>query len=490
MIDVRHSRAVRLGAGAAGVSESETLARLERAHVALGLDSNVPGAVETLDTLADTLARRPGRVTLVEVPDGIAQDIVGRMRRVDPDFAVQTSRDVPADTTASVFVGERFAGDVGGPAHVLAVPDNHGARLSTDGAPVSQSRTPSSLGTMTTAALVAAEIFKLTAGVRAERMTLHRHLSFCPVMLGDDVALAPALTATSVEIALVGLGAVGTATAQILSKLPLRGRALLVDRQSLAPENLGTYSAGGVADVGRPKVDVAADLLGEFEMTKFASDIGDIPMLIDNEAMLWPQFLLAGLDSIDARHAAQRVWPDYLIDGATGDTVAGLHEVVRAGRPCLQCFLPPRAETSSSLVEVAAATGLTVEQLANGDRLLLKNDLEALAPEQRTRLQGHVGKPICGLAQALGLTSDDGSDTYQPSVPFVSQLAACLVVGRLVARLTDPDCERPNFAQFDTLIGPQSLHAETRRAREGCYCTESEAVINAVRRHRASLPRS
>jgi hypothetical protein len=480
VIDARHSRAVRLGAGAAGVSESETLARLERAHVALGLDANIPGAPETLDTLADTLARRPGRVTLVDMPDMVSHELVGRMRRVDPSVSVQTSRDVPADTTVSVFVGERFAGDAGAPAHVLAVPDNHGAHLSTDGAPVSQSRAPSSLGAMTTAALVAAEIFKLTAGVRPERMTLHRRLSFCPVTLGDDVALAPALAATSVEIALVGLGAVGTAIAQIVCKLPLRGRALLVDRQTLAPENLGTYSAAGVADVGRPKVDVVADLLGEFETTKFAGDIGDIPLLIDNEEVLWPQFLLAGLDSVDARHAAQRVWPEYLIDGATGDTVAGLHEVIGAGRPCLQCFLPPRVETSSSLVGLAAATGLTVEQLVNGDRPLLEDDLHALAPDQRARLQEH-------LAQALGLTSDDGSDTYQPSVPFVSQLAACLVVGRLVARLTDVDCERPNFAQFDTLIGPQSLHTEARRPREGCYCTENQMVIDAVRRRRASV---
>lgn len=487
MTDLRHSRALRLGAGASGVSESETAARLARAHVALSVDPTFAGAVETAETLVDTLARRPGNLTLLDVSDELEQGLIARIRSIDPDYPVQTATSLPADATMTVHIGASGEERAGDEPHLVALPDNQGARLASDGSSLTQLKAPSSLGTMTTAALVAAEIFKHSAGVRPERMTLHRRLAFCPVTLSDDLTLAHALRATSVDLALVGLGAVGTAAAQILSRLPLHGHALLVDRQPLAVENLGTYSAGGFADLGRPKVDIVAELLTNFETIKFDGDIADVPPLIDARELPWPGFLLAGLDSVDARHATQRVWPDHLIDGATGDTAAGIHEVFGAGQPCLQCFLPPPQPSESSLVELAKATGLAIDQLANGDRPLLEHDLQGLNNEQRGRLEVHLGKPICGLAHALGLTSDDENDTYQPSVPFVSQLAAALVVGRLISRLATPDAALPNFVQFDALIGPQSIHKESRRGRSGCYCAENEAIIDAVRASRQRL---
>lgn len=76
-----------------------------------------------------------------------------------------------------------------------------------------------------TAALLAAEIFKHAAGVLPGRMRLHAHLSFCPVTLFDDLSRAPECPATAVRLGLIGVGAVGTASARILSGLPPGCRA-------------------------------------------------------------------------------------------------------------------------------------------------------------------------------------------------------------------------------------------------------------------------
>jgi hypothetical protein len=486
MTDLRHSRAIRLGASASGRAESQTAARLATSHVALSFDVDALGAAATAEVLVETLARRPGRVTFVGMPDTIAQELAERARSIDPAAAISTADEAPHDTTIGLHVGRRSERSLPpDAARLLALPDAHGAHLAMGNRTLLQSSEPSSLGVMTTAALAAAEVFKHAAGVRPNRMVLQERLSFCPVTLTDDPSRAPSLRRpTTTTLALIGVGAIGTATIRIISGLPLTGSATVVDRESFAVENIGTYSLGSGGDVGRKKVDVVAAALPRFGVTKMHGDVNDLSSRIDSGEIAWPNFVLNGLDSADARRAAQRVWPDFVIDGATGDTAAGLHEVIGTSAPCLRCFFPEPEPQQSALVALSDYYGLTVEQLSDGDRLLQPADLNNVTPKQRMRLEAHLGRPICGLARATGLTTEDSSDNYRPSVPFVSQLAACLVVGRLIARLSNPGSELPNFVQFDTLVGPQTLHAETRKARTSCYCRENRSVIETVRANR------
>ena len=106
--------------------------------------------------------------------------------------------------------------------------------------------------------------------------------------------------------------------------------------------------------------------------------------------------------------------------------------------------------------------------------------LAQLAPEQRERLRPHVGKPVCGLARALGLTALEAGD-YRPSVPFISLQAACLAVGRLLAR---DRVEQPNLVQYDGLFGPQAATLERMAPTPRCYCQSYAATIARVRAHR------
>ena len=97
-------------------------------------------------------------------------------------------------------------------------------------------------------------------------------------------------------------------------------------------------------------------------------------------------------------------------------------------------------------------------------------------------LTPHLGKPVCGLAQAVGLTGL-GADGYQPSIPFVSLQAACLAVGRLIAsqlNLRPPG----NLVQYDGLYGPQTATADWMEPRPGCYCQTRAATIKIVRQRR------
>jgi hypothetical protein len=150
---------------------------------------------------------------------------------------------------------------------------------------------------------------------------------------------------------------------------------------------------------------------------------------------------------------------------------------------CLICHLPPRTSGPSSTERLATATGPPIALLNRGDNELTDADLAPLTEEQRTLLRPHIGKPICGLAQAIGLTGIDSSG-YQPAIPFAAQQAAALGVGRLIAHVLN--VPRPdNLVQYDTFRGPLNTTVETRERLPGCYCQERATTIDRVREMRA-----
>ena len=96
-----------------------------------------------------------------------------------------------------------------------------------------------------------------------------------------------------------------------------------------------------------------------------------------------------------------------------------------------------------------------------------------------------MGTTLVVGARALGLNGDS-EETYRPSVPFVSQQAACLGVGRLIASVIGTT-GLPNVVQYNTLIGPQSMTRLHRRATAGCYCQQRAATISIIRASRRGL---
>lgn len=474
-----HSRALRLADGVSAHDASELGRRLEATTTVVSLDPELPAAFLTASVLLTTLRRLPGRLILVTegLPAAAAEALQDAVARIDSERSCELRpRSPEADITLHIGTAHR--------ASIRLVPDGYGAHLVGDPRrPVTPSRRANALGAVYAAALGAAESFKLAADVVPRRRRLHGHLRFCPVTLTSNLGLARALPRLDLTLALVGLGAIGTAAALILGELEAEGTVLLVDLERYAPENRGTYSLGGEAEAReRPwKVDVAAAALTRYSTVRFPASVERLTRAVDAGEVFWPRRVLSGLDSIEARHATQRLWPDHLIDAGTGDTMVGFQEVT-GSRPCLMCFFPPRHTGRSSISRLAEATELSPARLSQGDELLAHEDIRDLSEEKRRLLEPHVGKPICGLAQALGLTAV-AADGYQPAIPFAAQQAACLTVGRALARelgLTPAE----NLVQHDSLVGPLAATREMREPVPTCYCQERSSVIEAVRRHR------
>jgi len=470
-----YSRPLRLAEGATGKSASGLERHLLAQSVMVSVDPQLPGALSAARRLVTTLARMPGRLLIEE--DGLSTE--QRDVLIAAAVAIRDTAVAPPGVRHAAHV--HFGLDAPRGA-IRAVPDGYGAHLAGDPeVDLHQNRPANALGASLAAAFAATEVFKIVADVPESRAARQALLSFCPVSLGEDVELAPELPRSlRIGMALVGLGAVGSASASILAELGLGGDVLLVDRERFAPENLATYSLGD-AEAARTcpwKVDLAADALRNATVIRSTEPVETLSREVDAGQRPWPSVVLSGLDSIAARHATQRLWPDVLIDAATGDTIVGIH-VAEPDQPCLMCFLPSRRGGPSAAERLAAATGLPVARAARGDNPLTEDDLVGLTPGQRSMLAPHLGKPVCGLAEAFGLSGID-SNGYLPAIPFAAQQAACLGVGRLLAHLLGFE-RTDNLVQYDVFRGPKFATIERRSRSRDCYCTERHATISQVR---------
>jgi hypothetical protein len=472
-----YSRTELLAATATAVS-GDLLTHLGQQVVIVSCDPK-PDTVRAARILLTTLRRLP--IVLAFDARNIAKDDVAAI--ADAVTAVYPERPLQAEPRE----GLRVHIGVHAPEGILRViPSQHGAHVVRDGRTI-DAVPASPLGSSMAAAFAVAEVFKAIVRVRAERRADVAHYAFCPVTLTDRPEAAPALPLPfHFSGALVGLGAIGSATAMILGEMETEGDIDLVDRQVYANENVTTYSLGGHVDAfaGVWKTELAERALRRATCRRFDNGIEDYVARVEDGSVAPTRIVLAGLDSPEARHETQRLWPDLLIDGATGDTMLGLHVVLNAGQPCMRCFVKVPAVTESPYARLSELTGLPVEKLREGDTVLREDDLAGVSAEQRERLAAHVGKKICGLAQVVGLT-DLSSEGFRPSAAFVSLAAACLVVGRVVGAELNVAPEE-NFVQYDALFGPGRATIDVRRADLQCYCVQRNAVIERVRERRFS----
>lgn len=479
-MSIEHSRALLLGADATGADQETLKARLENSLAVVRLDPALQGAILAARVLITTLRRLPGRIALDRqgLDDTTVAELVKAVREIDSARPLAVVNVPPAD--ASVYV---HLGAVAEAGWVRVVPDGFGAQLANDpAAEIRVARPANPLGSVFAAALGAAEAFKHTADVLPSRRTDHTHLTFCPVTLTSDTTLAPDLPhMLAIDLALVGNGAIGTAEALIFKEFCFGGLITVCDPERYGPENRGTYSLGGEREGNAcpRKVDLVGDTLEAvgYDVKKIEGVSTELAKRVEDRELTAPPVVLTGLDSVEARRATQGLWPDHLIDGQTGDTAVGFAHAVPDG-PCLRCFFPERHDGPSSLLLLSQHTGLPVGRLKRGGDALTEDDLVDLTEDQRTILRAQLGKPVCGLADAFGLTTAD-ADGYRPSVPFVSQMSACLAVGRLFAVLAGLDMTT-NFLQFDALHGPHT-ETEVRQPDPECICQTRPAVVAKLR---------
>lgn len=213
------------------------------------------------------------------------------------------------------------------------------------------------------------------------------------------------------RVLLVGAGGLGAPAALYLAAAGV-GHLALVDPDIVSLSNLQRQVLYGVADLERPKVDIARRRLGELnphvvvEPLNVRLDRGNAAALIGAYDLI-----LDGTDDFATRFAVSDACVatgKTLVSGAIGRWTGQVG--VFAGRPCYRCLapdIPPDAETCAAVGVVGALAGVigsmmaleTVKILTGAGEPLSGRLMiyDALAGEARTvRIGADPHCPVCG----------------------------------------------------------------------------------------------
>ncbi|MBX9572174.1 MAG: ThiF family adenylyltransferase [Candidatus Obscuribacterales bacterium] len=333
------------------------------------------------------------------------------------------------------------------------------------------------------ACIAVADVFKELLQVKATRASKLDDLCFSFYSLSAGLDGGASLKGTRASrMLLIGAGAIGSAVAYILREMPLYGLLDIVDYQKYGIENLATTIYLNRHDIGKSKSAVAANYASNHLIA-----VGHEAKLEDwlrtNQSPL--PIVLAALDNIPARHFAQQsIWPDILIDGATGSF---LSQVIihrwSATDPCLLCLFEEPVKSSDADQVAAVATGLSVTRATQRHSNVTVDDVNAAPVAQREWLKQRIGKEICSVIQegiASSISSESQPSTFAPAAPFVAGLSACMMVASLYRYL---EAQAPEFNrfQFDALIGPAAGQHYKEVPKPGCVCQTRRTNIEAFR---------
>jgi molybdopterin/thiamine biosynthesis adenylyltransferase len=213
-------------------------------------------------------------------------------------------------------------------------------------------------------------------------------------------------------VLIVGAGGVGGPAALYLAAAGI-GCLRIVDGDTVTLSNLQRQIAFATPDVGRPKVQVAAERLGAINPHVRIEAIKDA-LTPDNAASLVAgvDVVLDGTDSFATRHAvnAACVAADVmLVSGALGRWSGQVG--VFTGRPCYRCLVPdsPADEETCARVGVIGA---------------LAGVIGAMAALEAIKLITGAGEPLAGrllLYDGLSATSRTVTVTPDPTCPVCAR---------------------------------------------------------------------
>jgi len=213
-------------------------------------------------------------------------------------------------------------------------------------------------------------------------------------------------------VLIVGAGGVGSPAALYLALAGV-GTIRIVDGDTVALSNLQRQILFDTADVGRSKVDVAAERLGAVN-PHVCVEARHRPLTPDNAAELISgvDVVLDGTDDFATRHVVNAACVAAgvpLVSGALGRWSGQVG--VFAGRPCYRCLVPdvpPDAETCARVGVVGALAGVIGSMAA----------LEAI------KLITGAGEPLIGrllLYDGLSATSRTVTLTADPACPVCAR---------------------------------------------------------------------
>src|SRR3989344_7760958 len=151
-------------------------------------------------------------------------------------------------------------------------------------------------------------------------------------------------------IAIVGLGALGSVSAQLLARAGI-GKLILIDRDIVELSNLQRQSLYDESDIGKPKAIAAKEKLNkinsEVNINIFVDDLNynDIEKIIDIKNI---DLILDCTDNLETRFLINDFTVKnnipFVYSSAVGSQGYVFNIIPNKGNPCLRCFLKEAAQ--------------------------------------------------------------------------------------------------------------------------------------------------
>jgi hypothetical protein len=254
------------------------------------------------------------------------------------------------------------------------------------------------------------------------------------------------------DVNVVGTGAIGSACLWALSKVKsLSGNLRLIDHDKVEESNLQRYILFGEGDIGKSKVDTAANLLKRDYLE------------IEPVNLQWSQFvaqeqgghcecrlLAVSIDSKEGRIEIQSSLPHTILNAYTDNSRFGISRHYNfATTPCMACLyipnVPQRSKLDLMLEELnMKAFGNLVYQYSREGKLLDDTFLNVFCGQNGLRLADFAGyrqwtladfyiEMVCGY-KMIKIANQSGKAAEQVDVPlsFQSAMAGILLAQEIV----------------------------------------------------------
>ncbi|MGH7146420.1 MAG: ThiF family adenylyltransferase [Nitrospiraceae bacterium] len=507
-VRLRHDRHLRIASAATGESEEKVVRKFLDQRVLLTGDDRrlrTQTGQLILSVAANLIARFCPKIDLIVPKDlsGYATVTQNILQAVDksssadfrvvnePDFGIYAavlSVGRPATMTHSTTIvdGKGWLAIVNQSGNLQAVPDQ------IDENP---------FGGLLAAALGAAEVFKYLLKPLPGKAHHFGDVTFSAFDYSiNTLAPGPPLPKNLVlpKSLLAGVGAVGNAFLLSLSYVEgLRGELIVVDEEFLDdPSNLNRYLLAFEEDIDplnpKPKTQLAIQLFHgrPIEIQTFQGPLDQALQQIYDRQIARPQVILSAVDNNEARRSLQKVWPDLVLEGATGGTTSQVsrHEY-KKGLACLLCIHTIEADQGgfSYTKHVAHLSGLAEERIAashrDGSLAVTEQDVAKAPEEKKSLLRENLGKPICSVLSELENISSANPNVLpvQPAVSFVSMISGLLMAGELVKSSSGIESALETMFQMDALFPLSSALVQPIEKGKQCYCLMRRNEIDQYR---------
>jgi len=337
------------------------------------------------------------------------------------------------------------------------------------------------------AALGVTEIFKRLVNLKPERgqIITDLHFDFFKYEIANG-SLGPIIPSSiELDALLGGVGAIGNGCIYLLNLLPVTGRLLVVDNQTFGSENIGTCLLAEPSMVGVSKARFAENYLSHKILCKgFREPISVFSQRLGKE-FPFPKVILGALDNIDARYELQEIWPALVIDGAIGVFASQVsrHPFGADDIACVRCLFKNGHRDAD--VVASHASGIDTSRIRELNGVVNQDDINRAPTAKRDWLALNVGKPICSVVQeAMAQSISNSNIEFQPSVPFVANLSAAMMVTELVKFTMGLESNLEPRFQFDVLRGPAVGQLLPQSPDPRCICRTRFKNIEAWRESR------